>query len=48
LDKYSDLSKIDKVARAQEEVEGLKDEIGTGIKKIMGNQESLNAMSEKA
>lgn len=38
LDKYSDLSKIDKVARAQEEVDGLKDEIGVGIKKIMGNQ----------
>ena len=26
----------------------MKDEIGSGIKKIMGNQESLNQMGEKA
>jgi hypothetical protein len=38
MENYSDLSKVDKVARAQGEVEGLKDEIGSGIKKLMGNQ----------
>ena len=48
MTKFNDLSKIDKVAKAQEEVEGLKGELGVGIKKIMGNQESLNTMSEKA
>jgi hypothetical protein len=33
---------------ASAEVDDLKDEIGTGIKKLMGNQESLEQMSEKA
>jgi hypothetical protein len=47
-DKYNDLKKVDKLAQASDEVESLKDEIGVGIKKIMGNQESLNTMNEKA
>lgn len=44
-DKYNDPKKVDKLAQATEEVESLKDEIGSGIKKIMGNQESLNNMN---
>ena len=39
---------MDKLAQAAEEVESLKDELGSGIKKIMGNQETLNQMSDKA
>lgn len=46
--KYNDLKKVDKLAVASSEVDDLKDEIGTGIKKLMGNQESLEQMSEKA
>ena len=42
------MSKVDKLAQAAEEVESLKDELGSGIKKIMGNQETLNQMSDKA
>jgi hypothetical protein len=38
METYNDLAKVDKVARAQGEVDGLKDEIGSGIKKLMGNQ----------
>jgi signal transduction histidine kinase len=47
-DRYNDLAKVDKLAQATEEVESLKDELGSGIKKIMGNQETLNQMSDKA
>ena len=42
---YNDLKKVDKLAQAQGEVDDLKDEIGSGIKKMMGNQESLNKMN---
>lgn len=45
---YNDVSKIDKVGRASNEVKELEGEIGTGIKKLMDNQESLNSMSDKA
>ena len=47
-EKYNDLRKIDKLAVASAEVDGLKDEIGSGIKKLMGNKESLEHMSDKA
>ena len=36
--KYNDLSKLDKLFKAQEEVDSLKGEIGQGIQKMMGNQ----------
>lgn len=45
---YSDLTKVDKVAKAQSEVKQLEGELGVGIKKIIGNQESLSEMDDKA
>lgn len=48
MTQYSDLTKIDKVSKAQSEVNELQGEIGTGIKKLMANQESLSEMDDKA
>lgn len=36
------------MAVASSEVDGLKGEIGVGIRKLMGNKENLEQMSEKA
>jgi hypothetical protein len=38
MESYNDLAKVDKVALAQGEVDGLKDEIGFRDKKTDGNQ----------
>jgi hypothetical protein len=39
---------VDKLSTALSEVNSLKDELGEGIKKVMGNQDTLNNMNEKA
>ena len=38
---YSDLRKVDKVRKAQDEVGMLEGELNIGIKKLMGNKETL-------
>ena len=45
---YNDLTKIDKLAKANSEVKNLEVELGTGIKKLINNQESLSEMDDKA
>ena len=45
---YSDLTKVDKVRKAQYEVQELEVELNYGIKKIMGNRETLTQMDDKA
>ena len=45
---YNDLNKIDKLAKANTEVKQLENELGTGIKKLINNQESLSEMDDKA
>lgn len=39
---YNDLTKIDKLAKANSEVKQLEGEISHGIKKLVNNQESLS------
>ena len=45
---YNDLTKIDKLAKANSEVKQLEGELGVGIKKLINNQESLSEMDDKA
>lgn len=42
MSSYSDLTKVDKVHRAQAEVQLLQSDLQTGIKKLMANQENLS------
>lgn len=39
---YNDLTKIDKLVKANAEVKQLQGELGKGIKKLVNNQESLS------
>lgn len=45
---YSDLRKVDKVRKAQDEVGMLEGELNIGIKKLMGNKETLTQLDDKA
>ena len=45
---YNDLSKVDKVFKANEEVKQLETELNVGIKKLVTNKENLSDMDEKA
>ena len=38
---YSDIRKVDKVRKAQDEVGMLEGELNIGIKKLMGNKETI-------
>ena len=45
---YNDLNKIDKLAKANSEVRQLETELGSGIKKLITNQESWWGLDDKA
>ena len=45
---YSDIRKVDKVRKAQDEVELLEGELNLGVKKLLSNRETLTNLDDKA